>query len=106
MMGVADTIISKRYNRRSVAQSYEYDHRSLAEELEQISIPEDVELSLGEKATTVAKMIKAKKAAGPLVEAFLRIQANEGDMAAYEYLQVEADGFHATPMGTASIPSR
>lgn len=98
-LGVADTIISKRYNRRSVTQSYEYDHRSLAEELEQISIPEDVELSLGEKSTTVAKMIKAKKASGPLVEAFLRIQANEGDAAAYAYLQVEADGFHATPYG-------
>lgn len=98
-LGVADTIISKRYNRRSITQSYEYDHRSLAEELEQISIPEEVELALGEKATTVAKMIVAKKATGPVVEAFLRIQANEGDKAAYEYLRVEADGFHATPYG-------
>jgi len=33
-LGVADTIISKRFNRRSVAQSYDYDHRSLAEELD------------------------------------------------------------------------
>lgn len=98
-LGVADTIISKRYNRRSVAQSYEYDHRSLAEELEQISIPEEVELQLGEKATTVAKMIKGGKASGPIVEAFLRIQTKDGDAAAYEYLRVEADGFHATPYG-------
>lgn len=98
-LGVADTIISKRYNRRSVSQSYEYDHRSLAEELEQISIPEEVELMLGEKATTVAKMIKGGKANGPIVEAFLRIQAKEGDSSAYEYLRVEADGFHATPYG-------
>ena len=98
-LGVADTIISKRYNRRSVAQSYEYDHRSLAEELEQISIPEEVELLLGEKATTVAKMIKGGKASGPIVEAFVRIQAKDGDAAAYEYLRVEADGFHATPYG-------
>lgn len=98
-LGVADTIISKRYNRRSVAQSYEYDHRSLAEELEQISIPEEVELLLGEKATTVAKMIKGGRASGPIVEAFARIQAKDGDAAAYEYLRVEADGFHATPYG-------
>ncbi|PFH12397.1 hypothetical protein BCF11_4878 [Collimonas sp. PA-H2] len=98
-LGVADTIISKRYNRRGVAQSYEYDHRSLAEELEQISIPEDVELFLGEKATTVAKMIKTGKANGPIVDAFLRIQAKDGDASAYEYLRVEADGFHATPYG-------
>jgi hypothetical protein len=98
-LGVADTIISKRYNRRSVAQSYEYDHRSLAEELEQISIPEEVELILGEKAATVAKMIKGGKASGPIVDAFVRIQAKDGDAAAYEYLRVEADGFHATPYG-------
>lgn len=98
-LGVADTIISKRYNRRSVAQSYEYDHRSLAEELEHISIPEEVELILGEKASTVAKMIKGGKARGPIVDAFVRIQAKNGDTAAYEYLRVEADGFHATPYG-------
>lgn len=98
-LGVADTIISKRYNRRSVAQSYEYDHRSLAEDLEQVSIPEDIELQLGEKAATVAKMIKVGKAKGPVVDAFLRIQAQEGDAAAYQYLQIEADGFHATPYG-------
>ncbi|HEX7643464.1 MAG TPA: hypothetical protein VF472_14755 [Burkholderiaceae bacterium] len=98
-LGIADTIISKRFNRRSIAQSYEYDHRSLAEELEQIEIPQDVEILLGEKAATVAKMIKAKKANGPIVEAFRRIQASEGDDSAYEYLRVEADGFHATPYG-------
>jgi hypothetical protein len=98
-LGIADTIISKRYNRRSVSQSYEYDHRSLAEELEQISISEEAELMLGEKATTVAKMIKGGKANGPIVDAFFRIQATEGEDAAYEYLRVEADGFHATPYG-------
>jgi len=98
-LGVADTIISKRFNRRSVAQSYEYDHRSLAEELDQIEIPPDIEIMLGEKASTVAKLIKGGRASGPIVEAFRRIQATEGDTAAYEYLRVEADGFHATPYG-------
>jgi hypothetical protein len=98
-LGVADTIISKRFNRRSVTQSYEYDHRSLAEELEQIEIPQEVEIMLGEKAATVAKMIKIGKANGPIVDAFRRIQLNDGDEAAYEYLRVEADGFHATPYG-------
>ncbi|WP_233887969.1 hypothetical protein [Paraburkholderia flagellata] len=98
-LGVADTIISKRFNRRSVAQSYEYDHRSLAEDLDHIEIPQDIELMLGEKATTVAKLIKVRKASGPVVDAFRRIQVAEGDMAAYEYLRAEADGFHATPYG-------
>ncbi|KRB81048.1 hypothetical protein [Noviherbaspirillum sp. Root189] len=98
-LGVADTIISKRFNRRSVAQSYEYDHRSLAEELDQIEIPHEVEIILGEKSGTVARMIKAGKANGPIVDAFRRIQSAEGDSAAFEYLRVEADGFHATPYG-------
>lgn len=98
-LGVADTIISKRFNRSSVAQSYEYDHRSLAEDLDQLELPDDVEMALGEKASTVAKMIQAGKASGPIVDAFKRIQSSEGDTAAFEFLRVEADGFHATPYG-------
>ncbi|VVD28601.1 hypothetical protein [Paraburkholderia dioscoreae] len=98
-LGVADTIISKRFNRRSIAQSYEYDHRSLAEDLDQIQIPQDIEVMLGEKASTVARLIKGGKANGPIVDAFRRIQATEGDAAAYDYLRAEADGFHATPYG-------
>jgi hypothetical protein len=98
-LGVADTIISKRFNRRSVKQSYEYDHRSLAEELDQIEIPAEIENILGEKAVTVARMIKAGKANGPIVDSFRQIQRDHGDVAAYEFLRVEADGFHATPYG-------
>lgn len=100
-LGVADTIITKRFNRRSVAQSYEYDHRSLAEELDQVSLPEEWELMIGEsKAATVAKMIQLGRANGPIVREFKRIQADEGDMAALQFLAAEADGFHATPYGT------
>jgi hypothetical protein len=98
-LGVADTIISKRFNRRSVAQSYEYDHRSLAEDLDQIEIAQDIEITLGDKASTVARLIKGGKANGPIVDAFRRIQATAGDTAAYEYLRAEADGFHATSYG-------
>jgi hypothetical protein len=100
-LGVADTIITKRFNRRSVAQSYEYDHRSLAEELDQISLPEEWELMIGEsKAATVAKLIAAGRANGPIVREFKHIQALEGDAAALQFLAAEADGFHATPYGT------
>lgn len=98
-LGVADTIITKRFNRKSVSQSYEYDHRSLSEELDSISIPPEIEVALGVSATTVAKMIKAGKANGPIVDQFLNLQKEKGDSAAFEYLRVEADGFHATPYG-------
>lgn len=100
-LGVADTIISKRFNRRSVAQSYDYDHRSLAEELDQIELPEEWELMIGaSRAATVAKMIQAGRANGPIVREFKSIQSKEGDEAALRFLAVEADGFHATPYGT------
>jgi hypothetical protein len=98
-MGVADTIITKRFNRRSVAQSYVYDHRSLAETLDQIELTNELEAFLGEKATTVAKLIQTGKASGPIVASFKRIQQEQGDDAAFEFLRVEADGFHATPYG-------
>lgn len=98
-LGVADTIITKRFNRKSVAQSYEYDHRSLAEDLEQTELPQEVEIALGSKAATVVRLIKAGKASGPIVEAFKKIQHTRGDDAAFEFLKVEADGFHSTPYG-------
>jgi len=99
-LGVADTIISKRFNRRSVTQSYEYDHRSLAEELDELELPDAWTDILGsDKAATVAKLIESGRAQGPIVREFKRIQAEEGDEAALRFLSAEADGFHATPYG-------
>jgi hypothetical protein len=98
-LGIADTIITKRFNRRKVAQSYEYDHRSLAEELDQIELTPELETRLGDKSATIARLIKSGKARGPIVDAFNRIQLTEGEDAAFEYLNAEADGFHSTPYG-------
>lgn len=99
-LGIADTIITKRFNRKRVAQSYDYDHRSLSEDLDQIELKPEVEMRLGEKSATVARLIKSGKARGPIVEAFGRIQRTEGEDAALDYLQAEADGFHSTPYGS------
>ena len=98
-LGIADTIITKRFNRRKVAQSYEYDHRNLAEELDQTELKPEVEAKLGEKSATIARMIKSGKARGPIVDGFTRIQLTEGEDAAFDYLNAEADGFHSTPYG-------
>jgi hypothetical protein len=98
-LGVADTIITKRFNRRKLAQTYDYDHRSLAEDLDAISLKPEVEIRLGEKSATVARLIKAGKASGPIVKAFKAIQREQGEDAAIDYLRVEADGFHSTPYG-------
>ena len=98
-LGLADTLISKRFNRRSVPQSYVYDHRSLAEDLDAIDLPPQAIDRLPPKAQQVLKLIKIGKVRGPLVEEFWRIQVDEGEDAALDYLAVEADGFHATPYG-------
>jgi hypothetical protein len=98
-LGIADTIITKRFNRRQVAQSYEYDHRSLSEDLDQVELKPEVEARLGEKSATIARLIKSGKARGPIVDTFRRIQLTDGEDAAIDYLSVEADGFHSTPYG-------
>jgi len=98
--GITDSIISKRFNRRSVAQSYEYDHRSLAEDLDDIELPLEVAAFLGPKPTIVAKLILTGKASGPIVDEFKRIQKQDGYDAAFDFLRIEADGLHVTPYGT------
>ena len=97
-LGVADTIITKRFNRRSVAQSYVYDHRSLAEDLAHIDLPKGAE-SMAPRAQETLQMIMARKIRGPIVDEFLKIQADMGDDEAFRYLSAEADGLHATPFG-------
>jgi hypothetical protein len=98
-LGIADTIITKRFNRRQVAQSYEYDHRSLSEDLDQVELKPEVEARLGEKSATILRLMKSGKARGPIVDAFKRIQLTDGEDAAIDYLATEADGFHSTPYG-------
>lgn len=98
-LGVADTIITKRFNRKSIAMSYEYDHRSLSEKLDHIDLPDELEARLGDKTSTVAKLIKSNHASGSIVETFKKIQKEQGDNEAFDFLKVEADGFHSTPYG-------
>ena len=97
--GLADAIITKRFDRLSVQQSYVYDHRSLAEKLDSIDLPGDVEERFGTKASTTYRLILSGRVSGPLVERFKRVQAEEGDDAAFDFLVAEADGLHATPYG-------
>jgi hypothetical protein len=98
-LGVADTIITKRFNRRSVAQSYEYDHRSLAEDLANIDVPEPTEGALSENAEQVYRMIATNKVSGPISDEFRRVQREHGDEIAFAYLNADADGLHVTPYG-------
>lgn len=96
---VPDTIITKKFGRRSVAQSYEYDHRNSKEVMRTFDFLEKSEHILGEKASLAYKEIKGGRATGPLVDTFERIKREKSEEAALEYLRVAADGFHPTPYG-------
>ncbi|WP_216073391.1 hypothetical protein, partial [Acinetobacter baumannii] len=79
--------------------SYEYDHRSLAEDLDNVELPESALAALGEHAQQTLRMIIAGKIEGPIVAEFRHIQKTAGDEAAFAYLEAEADGLHVTPYG-------
>jgi hypothetical protein len=96
---LADTVITKRFNRRSVVQSYHYDHRTLNEHLQAISLPPTATISLEPKARRAYELIAHKRIKGPVVERFEAIRGTEGDDAAFEFLNGEAGALHVTPYG-------
>ena len=100
--GVPDTVITQHFGRQSVAQSYVYDHRSLAERLKDVEIPEKAAKLIvpGTPQETVAKMVLSDLFGGSAIAvAFKKIQSESGDEAAFMYLAQNSDGFHATPYG-------
>ncbi|WP_270375863.1 hypothetical protein [Marinicauda sp. Alg238-R41] len=97
--GVADTIITNRFGRKSVAQSHEYDSRTLAQELDAMELPDGSEDLLTGPARDAFKLISAGRAQGPIADEFRRIQEAEGDETALVFLATEADGMQITPYG-------
>lgn len=98
--GVADTIITKRFSRRTTVQSYVYDHRTLAEHLDEME-PATLKAArnLGAHARKAFDLIRGGKIQGPVVETFKRIQQESGDETAFAYLNAEAGALHFTPYG-------
>jgi hypothetical protein len=97
--GVADTIITHRFGRKSVSQSREYDSRSLAQELDDMELPHGTSDLLIGPARDAFKLIASNRGSGKLVTEFRRIQKEEGDEAAIVFLATEADGMQITPYG-------
>lgn len=101
-LNVPDTAITHQFGRVSVAQSYEYDHRSLSEKLKFVQLPSTSRPHVppGSTQELVAKMVVSGIAAiSHLGQSFKRIQAEHGDAAAFAYLAANSDGFHVTPYG-------
>lgn len=101
-LNIPDTIITQHFGRTTVVQSYEYDHRSLAERLSFVEIPKSAERIIvpGSAQETVAKMVLSGFAPhSHVAESFKKIQEEHGDEAAFTYLAATSDGFHVTPYG-------
>ncbi len=99
---VPDTLITNHFGRRTVAQSYEYDHRTLAERLAFVNLPASAQgiVPRGRPEELVAKMVVSGAApTSHLAQSFKAIQAEHGDSAAFAYLVANSDGFHVTPYG-------
>jgi len=100
-LNVSDTIITHHFGRESVAQSHEYDHRSLLERLDSVDLPDQALKLLGDGAATVVGKLVAGGFAeeSAIAKTFKKLQRESGDIIAYEYLKANADGFHVTPYG-------
>lgn len=101
-LNVADTVITNHFGRQSVAQSYEYDHRTLSERLAFVQLPEAAAATVvpGGPADLVAKMVVSGQAGDShITRSFKRIQEEHGDEVAFAYLAANSDGFHVTPYG-------
>ncbi|HKR47600.1 MAG TPA: hypothetical protein VJU59_49375 [Paraburkholderia sp.] len=101
-LNIPDTIITQHFGRQTVTQSYEYDHRSLAERLSFVQLPPSAVKMIvpGTPQEVVAKMVVGGFASNShIAQSFKKIQAEHGDDAAFEYLVTNSDGFHVTPYG-------
>lgn len=101
-LNIPDTVITQHFGRQTVAQSYQYDHRSLAEKLRFVELPTAGKQAIeaGSPQELVARMVVAGLAPeSHIAKSFKSIQASDGDEAAFRYLAANADGFHVTPYG-------
>ncbi|AQH06123.1 hypothetical protein A9R05_44835 (plasmid) [Burkholderia sp. KK1] len=101
-LNVPDTVITHQFGRSTVAQSYEYDHRSLFEKLKFVQLPPVSRhvVPPGSAQEIVAKMVVSGMATTSHVgRSFKRIQFEHGDEAAFTWLAASSDGFHVTPYG-------
>lgn len=101
-LNVADTVITNHFGRQSVAQSYEYDHRTLSERLAFVRLPDAASATVvpGGPADLVARMVVSGQAGDSnIARTFRKIQEEHDDEVAFAYLAANSDGFHVTPYG-------
>jgi len=105
--GVSDTVITHRFGLKTVAQSHEYDNRTLAQHLTDIEVPADALDVLEGPALDAFRIIETGRAEGELVSRFKALQSSDGDDSALAFLAEAVDQVQLTPYGvcTASFVS-
>ena len=105
--GVSDTVITHRFGRKTVAQSHEYDNRTLAQHLTDIEVPADALDMLEGPALDTFRLIETRQADGELESRFKAQQSSDGDDFALAFLAEAVDQVQLTPYGvcTASFVS-
>lgn len=96
---VSDMIHAKTMGRKSYAQNYEYDHRSVSESLAQFNIEEAILNSMPPKALELLGKIATNQIGGSISKTFRELQLDFGDEKAIEWLAAHADAMHLTPYG-------
>ena len=105
--GVSDTVITHRFGRKRVAESHEYDNRTLAQHLSDMDVPVGALDALERSALDAFRLIESGQTRGELVSRFKALQSSEGDEAALAFLNETVDQIQLTPYGvcTASFVS-
>lgn len=105
--GVSDTVITHRFGRKTVAESHEYDNRTLAQHLTDIEVPAAALDVLEGPALDAFRLIETDRAQGELVSRFKALQSSGGDDSALAFLAEAVDQVQLTPYGvcTASFVS-
>lgn len=105
--GVSDTVITHRFGRKCVAESHEYDNRTLAQHLSDMDVPVGALEALEGSALDAFRLIESGQARGDLASRFKALQASDGDEAALAFLNEAVDQIQLTPYGvcTASFVS-
>lgn len=96
---VSDMIHAKTMGRKSYAQNYEYDHRSVSESLKQFNIEDAILKAMPPKAFELLGKIATNQIGGSISKTFREVQLELGDEKAIEWLSAHADAMHLTPYG-------
>lgn len=96
---VSDMIHAKTMGRKSLAQNYEYDHRSVKESLSQLDVTEKMLIDMPIKARITLEKALDNKLGGTIVKTFNEIQNKNGIQEAINWLSAHADAMHVTPYG-------